>query len=181
MMSRTYHVKNNHGLTINDLFRLEVISKKKFELAQSVLLIDLGNTQQLLEVMYRTNSTIKVIEQSEKKNIIARKSCIISSKNHILAFADSRIYSKRIPPQMLSEIRDCKKGIGKLILYHKLEIFKKITEIGYAEGLHIFKKYSLYYNGNVICRINEIFPFKINKKYSSYEVTNFVLNLFDIP
>jgi hypothetical protein len=64
---------------------------------------------------------------------------------------------------MFSEIRECKKGIGKLILYHKLEIFKKITEIGYTEGLHIFKKYSLYHNGNVICRINEIFPFKMNK------------------
>jgi chorismate-pyruvate lyase len=64
----------------------------------------------------------------------------------------------------LSEIRKCKKGIGKLILHHRLEIFKKITEIGYVEDLHIFKKYSLYHNGNVICRINEIFPFKIKKE-----------------
>jgi len=163
-MNRTYQVKSNHGLTISDVFKLETISKKKFDLAQRVLLADLGNTQLLLEVMHRTNATIRVIEQSEQKNIIARKSCIISSTNHILAFADSRIYSKRIPFQMLSEIRQCKKGIGKLILYHKLEIFKKITEIGYTEGLHIFKKYSLYNNGNVICRINEIFPFKINKE-----------------
>jgi len=162
-MSRTYRIKCNHGLKINDVIKLEKISKKKFDIAQSVLLIDLGNTQLLLEVMHRTNATIRVIKQSEQKNIIARKSYIISSTNHILAFAESRIYSKRIPSQMLSEIRECKKGIGKLILYHKLEIFKKITEIGYTEGLHIFKKYSLYYNGNVICRINEIFPFKINR------------------
>jgi chorismate-pyruvate lyase len=163
-MRRTYRVKSNHGLTINDVIKLEIISKKKFDLAQSVLLIDLGNTQILLEVMHRTTAKIRVIEQSEQKNIIARKSSIISSTNHILAFAESRIYSKRIPSPMLSEIRECKKGIGKLILYHKLEIFKKITEIGYTEGVHIFKKYSLYHNGNVICRINEIFPFKINNE-----------------
>ena len=115
-MDRTYQVKNNHGLTINDVFKLEIISKKKFNLAQRLLLFDLGNTQQLLEIMYRTNSTITVIEQHERKNIIARKSCIISSTNHILAFANSRIYSKRIPLDMLSEIRQCKNGIGKLIL-----------------------------------------------------------------
>jgi chorismate-pyruvate lyase len=168
MMNRTYQVKSDNGLTINDVFKLEIISKKKFNLVQSVLLTDLGNTQLLLEVIYRTNATIRVIEQREKKNIIARKSCIISSTNHILAFAESRVYSKRIPFQMLSEIRECKKGIGKLILYHKLEIFKKVTEIGYTEGLHIFKKYSLYHNGNVICKINEIFPFKINKDATKF-------------
>ena len=164
MMNEIYQVNNNHGLTINDVFKLEKISNKKFDLIQTVLLIDLGNTQQLLEVIYRTDSTIRVIEQSEGKNIITRKSCIISSTNDILAFADSIIYSERIPVQMLSEIRKCKKGIGKLILYHRLEIFKKITEIGYVKGLHIFKKYSLYHKGNVICRINEIFPLKINKE-----------------
>jgi len=163
-MNEIYQVNNNHGLTINDVFKLEKISNKKFDLIQTVLLIDLGNTQQLLEVIYRTDSTIRVIEQSEGKNIITRKSCIISSTNDILAFADSIIYSERIPVQMLSEIRKCKKGIGKLILYHRLEIFKKITEIGYVKGLHIFKKYSLYHKGNVICRINEIFPLKINKE-----------------
>lgn len=164
MMNGKFQVKNYHGVTINDVIKLEIISKKKFDLAQSVLLIDLGNTQQLLEAMYLTNSTIRVIEQSEQKNIISRKSCIISSTNHILAFADSRLYSKRIPVQMLSEIRERKKGIGKLILYHKLEIFKKITEIGYVEGLHIFKKYSIYHGGKVICKISEIFPFKTNER-----------------
>ncbi|MFN2433876.1 MAG: hypothetical protein ABR515_00715 [Nitrososphaeraceae archaeon] len=150
-------------MTNDDIFKLEVISHKKFDLMQRILLIDLGNTQQLLEVMHRTESTIKVIEQNEEKNIITRKSCIISSTNHILAFADSKIYCKKIPLQMLSEIRECKRGIGKIALYHKLEIFKKITEIGYVDGLHIFKKYSLYHKGKLICRINEIFPVKKNK------------------
>lgn len=67
MMNGKFQVKNYHGLTINDVFKLEIISKKKFDLAQSVLLIDLGNTQQLLEAIYLTNSTIRVIEQSEQK------------------------------------------------------------------------------------------------------------------
>src|SRR5688500_8901089 len=128
MVDGIYHVRNHHSLTINDVFKLEIISNKKFDLVQRVLLVDLGNTQQLLEVIHRTESTIRVIEQNEEKNIITRKSCIISSTNHILAFADSRIYCKEIPTQMLSEIRKCKSGIGKIALYHKLEIFKKISE-----------------------------------------------------
>ena len=164
MVDGIYHVRNHRCLTINDVFKLEIISNKKFDLVQRVLLIDLGNTQQLLEVMHRTKSTIRVIEQNEEKNIITRKSCIISSTNHILAFADSKIYCKKTPLHMLSEIRECKRGIGKIALYHRLEIFKKITEIGYVDGLHIFKKYSLYHKGNVICKINEIFPVKKNKE-----------------
>lgn len=162
-MHREYRVKNHHYLTINDVFKLEAISNKKFDLLQRVLLVDLGSTQQLLEIMHRTESTIRVIEQNEAKNIITRRSCIISSTNHILAFADSKIYCKYLPLQMLTEIRECKKGIGKIVLYHRLDIFKKITEIGYVKGLHIFKKYSLYHKGNVICRICEIFPVKSNK------------------
>jgi chorismate-pyruvate lyase len=162
MMEGIYRVKSRHYLTINDVLKLEAISNKKFDLVQRVLLIDLGNTQQLLEMMHRTESTIRVIEQDEEENIITRKSCIISSTNNILAFADSKIYCRNIPKQMLYEIRDCKKGIGKIVLYHRLEIFKRITEIGYVKGLHIFKKYSLYHNGKVICKIYEIFPIKIN-------------------
>jgi len=163
MMNKICQVRNNNGLTINDVFKLEKISSKKFSLVQTILLIDLGNTQQLLEMIHRTESTIRVIQQNEEKNIIKRKVCILSSTNNILAFANSKIYCKKIPFKMLSDIRKCKKGIGKIILYHKLETFKKITEIGYIEGLHIFKKYSLYYNGDVICTINEIFPVKINR------------------
>ena len=90
MVDGLYHVRNHRCLTINDVFKLEIISNKKFDLVQRVLLIDLGNTQQLLEVMHRTQSTVRVIEQNEEKNIITRKSCIISSTNHILAFADSK-------------------------------------------------------------------------------------------
>jgi chorismate-pyruvate lyase len=163
VMDGIYRVKNHQFLTNNDIFKLEAISHKKFDLVQRILLIDLGNTQQLLEVINNTKTAIRVIEQTEEKNIISRKSCIISSTNDILASANSKIYCRKMPIHVLSEIRDCKKGIGKILLYHRLEIFKKITEIGYVEGLHIFKNYSLYHKKNVICRINEVFPLKINK------------------
>jgi chorismate-pyruvate lyase len=162
-MNGVYRVKNHQFLTNNDIFKLEAISHKKFDLVQRILLIDSGNTQQLLEVINNTKTAIRVIKQTEEKNIISRKSCIISSTNDILASANSKIYCRKMPIHVLSEIRDCKKGIGKILLYHRLEIFKKITEIGYVEGLHIFKNYSLYYKKNVICRINEVFPLKINK------------------
>lgn len=68
-----------------------------------------------------------------------------------------------MPLQVLDEIRERRNGIGKILLYHRLEIFKKITEIGYVSELHIFKNYSLYHKEHLICRINEIFPMKVNK------------------
>jgi chorismate-pyruvate lyase len=71
-----------------------------------------------------------------------------------------------MPLEVLDEIREGKKGIGKILLYHRLEIFKKITGIGYATGLHIFKNYSLYHKEHRICRINEIFPIELKKSKS---------------
>lgn len=165
-MHRVYSVKNHHPLTINDISKLEAISNKKFDLSQRLLLIDLGNTQHLLEVMNNTETKIRIIEQVEEKKIIKRKSCIISSTNNILAYANSKIYCKKLPLQVLDEIRERRNGIGKILLYHRLEIFKKITEIGYTSGLHIFKNYSLYHKEHLICRINEIFPIQLKKSKS---------------
>jgi hypothetical protein len=84
-MYRIYHVKN-HPFTVDDIDKLEAISNKILDLVQRLLLIDLGNTQYLLEVINNTETKIKVIEQVEEKNVIKRKSCIISSNNIILAY-----------------------------------------------------------------------------------------------
>lgn len=165
-MHRVYSVKNPHPLTINDISKLEAISNKKFDHFERLLLIDLGNTQHLLEVMNNTETKIRVIKQVEDENIIKRKSCIISSTNNILAYANSKIYCKKMPLQVLDEIRERRNGIGKILLYHKLEIFKKITEIGYASRLYIFKNYSLYHKEHLICRINETFPIQLKKSKS---------------
>jgi chorismate-pyruvate lyase len=165
-MHRIYNVKNNQALTINDIYKLEAISNKKFDLTQKLLLIDLGNTQHLLEVINNTETKIRVLEQIEERYLIKRRSCIISSTNNILAYANSKIYCKKIPLEVLQEIRECKKSIGKIILYHRLEIFKKITEIGYVSEKYIFKNYSLYHKEHRICRINETFPIQLKKSKS---------------
>jgi hypothetical protein len=60
-MHQMFNVKNHYHVTINDISKLEVISNKKFDLAQRILLIDLGNTQQLLEVINNIETRIKVI------------------------------------------------------------------------------------------------------------------------
>ncbi len=157
-MPQIFNVKNRHLITIDDVYKLEEISDQKFDLVQRILLIDLGNTQQLLDILNNTKTQIKVVSQVEERDIIKRKSCIISSTNDILAYANSKIYSRKMPFDVLEEIRECKKGIGKIILYHRLEIIKKITEIGYVPGKYIFKNYSLFHKDHRICRINEIFP-----------------------
>ena len=162
-MHRVHRISSLQSLTSKDVSRLETIANKKFNLAQRILLVDLGNTQQLLEVINNTETTVRVISQIEKKGVIARKSTIHSSTNKILAYANSKIYCKYLPSKILSQIRECKVGIGKILLYHKVDIFKNITEIGYVPRVHIFKNYSLYHNDNPICTITEIFPFRIIK------------------
>jgi len=162
-MHSVYRISSLQSLTSKDVSRLETIAKKKFSLVQRILLVDLGNTQQLLEIINKTETTVRVISQIEKKGVIARKSTIHSSTNKILAYADSKIYCKYLPSKILSQIRECKIGIGKILLYHKLDIFKNITEIGYVPRKHISKIYSLYHNGNLICTITEIFPLRIIK------------------
>jgi len=162
-MHSVYRISSLQSLTSKDVSKLETIANKKFNLAQKILLVDLGNTQQLLEIINNTETTVRVISQIEKKGVIVRKSTIHSSKNKILAYANSKIYCKYLPSKILSQIRECKIGIGKILLYHKLDIFKNITEIGYVPRVHIFKKYSLHHNDNLICTITEIFPFRIIK------------------
>ena len=162
-MHSVYRISGLQSLTSKDVSRLETIANKKFNLVQRIMLVDLGNTQQLLEVINNTETTVRVISQIEKKGVIARKSTIHSSTNKILAYANSKIYCKYLPSKILSQIRGCKVGIGKILLYHKVDIFKNITEIGYVPRVHIFKNYSLYHNDNPICTITEIFPFRIIK------------------
>jgi len=159
-MSRLYRtqIDSLQSLTNKDLSRLETIANKKFNLAQRILLVDLGNTQVLLEVMNKTKTTVRVISQTEIKGVILRKSTIHSSTNKILARANSKIYSKYLPSKILSQIRERKIGIGKIFLCHKLDIFKSITEIGYVQRVGIFKNYSLYHDHNLICTITENFP-----------------------
>lgn len=161
-MHRVYRI-SSQSLTSKDISRLETIANKKFNLVQRILLVDLGNTQQLLEVINNTETRVRVISQIEKKGVILRKSIIHSSTNKILAYANSKIYGKYLPSKILSQIRECKIGIGKILLYHKVDIFKNITEIGYVPRVHIFKNYSLYHNDTLICTITEIFPFRIIK------------------
>ncbi|CAN5483045.1 hypothetical protein BH18THE1_BH18THE1_16550 [soil metagenome] len=161
-MHRVYRI-SSQSLTSKDVSRLETIANKKFNLVQRILLVDLGNTQQLLEVINNTETRVRVISQIEKKGVIVRMSIIHSSTNKILAYATSKIYCKYLPSKILSQIRECKIGIGKILLYHKVDIFKNITEIGYVPRVHIFKNYSLYHNDTLICTITEIFPFRIIK------------------
>jgi hypothetical protein len=159
-MRRLYRtqIDSLQSLTNKDLSRLETIANNKFNLAQRILLVDLGNTQVLLEVMNKTKTTVRVISQTEIKGVILRKSTIHSSTNKILARANSKIYSKYLPSKILSQIRERKIGIGKIFLCHKLDIFKSITEIGYVQRVGIFKNYSLYHDHNLICTITENFP-----------------------
>ena len=159
-MRRLYRtqIDSLQSLTNKDLSRLETIANKKFNLAQRILLVDLGNTQVLLEVMNKTKTTVRVISQTEIKGVILRKSTIHSSTTKILARANSKIYSKYLPSKILSQIRERKIGIGKIFLCHKLDIFKSITEIGYVQRVGIFKNYSLYHDHNLICTITENFP-----------------------
>ena len=163
MIYPMHYIRNWGSFTSNDVWKLQEISNKKFDLVQRILLIDLGNTQQLLEAIYNTETKIRVIAQIEGKNIINRRTCIVSLSNNILAYANSKIYWRKIPHSVLDEIRQRKVGIGKIFLYHGLEIFKKITEIGYVPDRHIFKNYSLYHKDNLICKINEMFPLLRNK------------------
>ncbi|MFZ0655166.1 MAG: hypothetical protein WAM19_00820, partial [Nitrososphaeraceae archaeon] len=103
-----YRISTLQSLTNKDVSRLETIAKKKFSLVQRILLVDLGNTQQLLEVIYNTETRVRVISQIEKKGVIARKSTIHSSTNKILVYANSKIYYKYLPSKILSQIRECK-------------------------------------------------------------------------
>jgi len=159
-MKKILQIADPYQVTLNHISKLEQICNTKFNIYEKVLLVNNGTTEQVLQVLLNTPTKIKVIRQNESNFIMRRESNIISNDKikKVLSSAISRIYVKRIPLEIINEIRLGRNGIGMIMMKYQLETFKKILRIGYnSSKQNIFREYKLFHHYINICDINETF------------------------
>lgn len=159
-MIKILHIADPYQVTLNDISKLEQACNTKLNIYEKVLLVNNGTTEQVLQVLLNTPTKVKVIRQNESKFIMKRESNIISNDKikKVLSSAISTIYVKRIPVEIINEIRMGRNGIGMIMMKYQLETFKKILKIGYnSSKQNIFREYKLFHHYINICDINETF------------------------
>ena len=152
--------QNKYFITFNEILEFE----KKYDInlnsSEKILLTNLGSTEQILHFLTNSQIQLKVINQNELENdIINRKVQIfLVDSRKILLTAISKIFLKKFPSYARKDIKLHNIGIGSIMMKYGLETFKQITEIGYIPNTScIFRKYNLWYNRQVACKIKEIF------------------------
>jgi hypothetical protein len=149
-----------HGhVSANNISSLEKRCNHKLKLFEKIFLINLGSTQQLLEVLSGCTISIKIVRHEEESDFI-RRDVIMFKKatKQIILSATSILYKKELPPHVLEEVRDSHKGIGVIFLKYNFGFYRKIREIGYNSSISsVFRKYQILSNRKIVADIEEIF------------------------
>jgi chorismate-pyruvate lyase len=128
------------------------------ETPQKILLAETGTVEQLLSILVGSDIKVRIVEQKEKKGVIARKSLITTESGRVLLEANSRIMTRSLPPAVVKQIRDQRKGIGSIIKDTGLETSRRITDIGYdPKKMHLFRRYKIIHKKKTVIEIKEAF------------------------
>jgi chorismate-pyruvate lyase len=158
---RTYKVINSKCISVENIYQLEVKSGMKFKNIHKLLLLDTGNTQMILESILNAKNYVRVLEQTETKEFIIRKSMILSIHDEPLAITSSILNAKTLPHHVIQEIRECKVGLGKIAQMHGISTLKKVIEIGCINKT-IYKKYFFFFGKKKVGDIKETFVLNLD-------------------
>jgi chorismate-pyruvate lyase len=137
---------------------LERRSGVRLEIPQKILLAETGTLEQVLSILAAENIEVKVTQQAERGGIISRKSAIATSSGRELVRAQSKIFARNLPRQVVDLIRAKDRGIGSIIQGLEVESFRRITQIGYdPRSTNLFRKYQIKIAGKVAFEIREEF------------------------
>jgi chorismate-pyruvate lyase len=138
---------------------LEEKSNLKLSVTKKILLAESGTVEQILSILMGTETTVKVLRQTENREIISREAYIISKKDgKTLLTARSYFLVRNLPKKFVDKVRRKQRGIGNIIADFELETFRKIIKIGYdSYSESIFKVYQILYKGKVAIEIVEYF------------------------
>lgn len=145
-------------VTPDNIRALETKCGHKFTFEEKIFLINVGTTQQFLEILADSQTYLRVTKQFERANFIKRNVEILEKKkNDVLALASSKIYKNELPRSVVEEVRSRNNGIGVILLKHHLWTHRKIKKIGYDKDKPgLFRNYELLYNKHVAADISEI-------------------------
>ena len=159
---RSYRILNSKCVSPENIYQLEGKSGIKIHKFHKLLLLDTGNTQMVLESLLNIKNYVRVLNQNETRNLIVRRSMILSIYDDPLVITKSVLYTKTLPSFIIQEIRDRKVGLGKIAQIHGIFTSKKVTEIGCINGL-IYKKYIFFLDESKVGNIKETFVLDLDK------------------
>ena len=143
------------------LARFEELERKsgiRLEVPQKILLSEIGTVEQVLSILAGEPVHVTVVEQKERRGVIARVSTIGTASGRILVKAQSRIFVQNLPRKVVRLIQSQGIGIGSIIQRLELETFRRITEIGYdPHTSNLFRRYRITISGKVCFEIREEF------------------------
>jgi len=137
--------------------RLEEKSNLKFSITRKILLAETGIFEQVLSVLSGGGTIVKVLSQTERREVISRKAHIISKNDgKTIVRASSYFFVRNLPKKFVNSVRRRKRGIGSIIIEYELETFRKIIKIGYDSNSDtIFKEYYILFKGKVAIHVKE--------------------------
>ncbi len=145
----------------NMLAKFDELEKKsgiRLKVPQKILLAETGTLEQVISILANEATTVKVIQQRQRRNIIVRKSIISTSSGRVLVRAQSKIHAQNLSPNVLQLIRSKDHGIGSIIQSLELATFRKIIEIGYNPASNnLFRQYQIFIARKLCFEIREEF------------------------
>ena len=155
----TVNVTRHSHVSASNISSLEKKCNHKLTLFEKIFLINLGSTQQLLEVLTGSAVSIKIVRHEEENDFIRRDVKMVQKMTkEIILVATSFLYKNEIPPHVVEELRDSHNGIGLILLKYNFGFYRKIREIGYnSSASSVFRKYQILCNRKIVADIEETF------------------------
>lgn len=157
------HTNDNVSRTILQcIHELERKSAIKLSLSKRVFLAELNTVEQLMSILSRSETEIKILKQTEEDSLIERHVIIISKRtNDKLVYAKSYIFPENLPAGIVDKIKRKDQGIGNIIASSELETFRRLLKIGYEPKTRaVFRIYEILCKKKVAMEIKETFMLK---------------------
>lgn len=154
----TIDLQGSAYVTPDNIRTLETKCGHEFSFQEKIFLVNLGTTQQLLEILANSQTYVRVTKQLEMADVIKRNVEILAKrKGDVLVLATAKIYKNELPQKVVEEIRSRNNGIGVILSRHHLWTHRNIKRIGYdTDRSGLFRNYELLYNKHVAADISEI-------------------------
>lgn len=131
----------------------ESVAKPRLTREQEILLLHTGTVEQVLAVIAGAPVEVKVLKQ-RGRDVIEREAVLVA-RGRVLVRARSKIYCKNLPPGIVRQVRQERKGIGAIIASARLETFRKVVKVGWNHDGTPYRIYRIMHAGKVGFEIRE--------------------------
>jgi chorismate-pyruvate lyase len=130
---------------------------------QKILLGEVGTVEQVLSIIANSPIRVELIRQaSTAEGWYEREVWLKDDRNRRLVHAATRYNVNHLPTNLFEDLKTGRIGIGSAIVRHRLETFRKITEIAYDDqNQMLLRRYEIRKDGHILFEISESFSARL--------------------